>query len=280
MKQARAALKILHEQDIDGLSASFAGSASVGSSSMGAEFSVTSSPTRQHRVHEKASLTSQHLNPRVKVMQDERTEEARVTKVDESKGIYRELIVVYGNRIEELGLLLVEDSTTFVKAHSMVKHMVRKYFEPTFEIIEKQLRALSDDQRCDEEDRERKHAALQKQKEDTEFLCTNYFLADAQGKRVLDIEANRQRFVWSECVRNDYYLTVLPANGTYIDVNPREELDFELLDDDTLGGTVGGEEVGEDEDHMSDDGGGYGLLPLPSVMSDDMVPSITSTNDR
>ena len=273
MKKARAALKILHEQDIDGLSASLAGSVSVSCESLDSTISISHS--NSNRSPDRLSLTSQHLNPRLKTIRDEREEEVRITQVDESKGVYRELIVAYGNRLQVIGLLLVEDSTTFEKAHSMVKHMVRKFFEPTFEIIGTQLQALSMELNQAEI---RRRDELRKQLEDTEFLCEHYFLADSNGKRVLNIETNRQRFVWSECVRNDYYLMILPANGTYVDDEPRGENDVGLLEDDTLDGDF--ERENEEGDHMSDDGTGFGLLPLPSVMSDDMVPSITSTNNR
>ena len=347
MQKAREALEILHSQDVDGLSGSIqiqdeksdAGSSVGGNSSM----------------IERKSLTSQHLIPRIKVTKDERDEEKRVTAIDESRGLYRELIVTYGNRLEVLGLLLVEEGTSFPVAHTMVRSMVKKFYQPTIDKIEEKVLAIHEKYKafdldidessiCEDDSssvnsastknsstvnsqkyesarqkriREEKEARqaekdklkkerddllgdLKRQLDDVNFLCEHYYLADASGKRVLNTEANKHRLVWSECSkRNDYYLEILPASGTYIDKQENNEMSYqndeEMMygDDGMSSSKYGGElDYGFEDgnsadvpDYDSDDDGGiggssFGIMPLPSVMSDKMVPSISATNNR
>ena len=348
MQKAREALEILHSQNVDGLSGSVhiqdeksdAGSGVADSSSVGGDSMVG-----------KISLTSQHLLPRIKVTKDEREEEKRVTAIDESRGRYRELIVTYGSRLEVLGLLQVEEGTSFPMAHTMVRSMVKKYYQPTIDKIEERVLAIHErykafDLDVDEssvcendsssvksastkssttnikyesarqkrmreekesrqaekdklkEERDKLLGDLKKQLDDVNFLCEHYYLADASGKRVLDTEANKHRLVWSECSkRNDYYLEILPANGTYVDNQEDNEMSYQndeemMYGGDDMSSRFGGDlgecvddGNGEVPDYDSDDDGGthgssFGIMPLPSEMSDKMVPSISATNNR
>lgn len=250
--------------------------------------------------------------------------------------------------------MLVEEGTTFSMAHTMVKSMVKKYYQPTLEAIENQVFAVyekykeydldSDDTTIGEGDdislnsvstknskistksqkyesahekrlREEREAQkiekdrlrkerneiidmLKKRSDEVTYLSENYYLADATGKRVLNTEANKHRLVWSECsLRNGYYLEILPANGTYIDDQDDNEMSYQnddniAYEDDGLNSNFGGDwsaDVGDGNEEVphydSDDdnktgGSSFGLMPLPSVMSDKMVPSITATNNR
>ena len=141
MQKAREALEILHSQDMDGLSGSAQVHEDKSEAGSGVVDSISSSAGGESLAGKK-SLTSQHLLPRIKVTKDEREEEKRVTAIDESRGIYRELTVTYGNRLEVLGLLLVEEGTSFPMAHTMVKSMVKKYYQPTIDKIEEQVLAV------------------------------------------------------------------------------------------------------------------------------------------
>merc|ERR1712100_486988 len=136
---------------------------------------------------------------------------------------------------------------------------------------------------------------LKKQMDDVTYLSEKYYLSDAAGKRVLNIESNKHRMVWSECSeRNDYYLEILPANGTYMDNQEENEMSYQNDDeimnyndndedlrsgyggDEYLSGNGNGEVPGYDSDDECGTGGSkFGIMPLPSVMSDKMVPSIT-----
>ena len=98
--------------------------------------------------------------------------------------IFRELVVTYGNRLEKIGTILVEDSTTYHQAKAMVKSMVRKYFASTFQILNEKEEELSNIEGLSPEEKEKKTANLLVERDSLENLVENFVLADANGKPV------------------------------------------------------------------------------------------------
>ena len=96
--------------------------------------------------------------------------------------MFRELTVTYGNRLEVLGILLVEESTTYHHAYSMVKSMVRGYYSNLLTLLETKKSELQS--KIDDNNNSRKLQEIDTEKEKIQFLIENYYILDTNRKRV------------------------------------------------------------------------------------------------